>query len=257
MPQNGSDFKKANGLVALSSAAVLAVYSAGLLKTRAAAAHLENLESRVRPGLSAPRGDGPVPALPEVLAAPNPPLPLTLQPATEDSRASGPPKSPAPASPTSPLRTETLPLPLSNPAAEITPEVAAAATVAVPPAWPVVTAPAPEIAVAAPAPATPPASAAPPAPPSPAYGPWKDGTFQGVGSARHGQIQATVVIADGRIASAKIEQCWMRYPCYQIDRIVPQVAQRGTPEKIDIISGATESSNVFYWAVMDALTKAK
>ncbi|MEO8597692.1 MAG: FMN-binding protein [Candidatus Solibacter sp.] len=121
------------------------------------------------------------------------------------------------------------------------------------------TAPAAEIAVAAaPAPATAiPPAVPPPAPASPAYGPWKDGTFQGVGSARHGQIQATVVITDGRIASAKIEQCWMRYPCYQIDRIVPQVAQRGTPEKIDIISGATESSNVFYWAVMDALTKAK
>ena len=64
-------------------------------------------------------------------------------------------------------------------------------------------------------------------------------------------------IAGGHIAVAKIEQCQMRYSCSMIDSLVPQVAQRGNPEKIDYISGATESSNVFYWALIDALSKAK
>ena len=49
----------------------------------------------------------------------------------------------------------------------------------------------------------------------------------------------------------------MRYSCSVIETLVPQVAQRGDPEKIDFVSGATESSNVFYWALIDALAKAK
>lgn len=106
-------------------------------------------------------------------------------------------------------------------------------------------------------PAPVPEPAAAPAPPAPAKPVWKDGTWTGWGSARHGQIQASVVVVDGHITSARIEQCRMRYSCSMIDRLVPQVAERGTPEKIDWVSGATESSNVFYWAVADALTKAK
>jgi uncharacterized protein with FMN-binding domain len=41
-----------------------------------------------------------------------------------------------------------------------------------------------------------------------------------------------------------------------IDRLPPQVAQRQSPD-VDYVSGATQSANAFYFAVVDALSKAK
>lgn len=106
--------------------------------------------------------------------------------------------------------------------------------------------------VAAPAVPTP-----PPAPPPPPAAPkWKDGTYTGWGTSRHGDIQAQVIIEEGRIKSASIAQCYTRYSCDVIDKIIPQVAQRQSPET-DFVSGATQSTNAFYYGVVDALSKAK
>ena len=65
------------------------------------------------------------------------------------------------------------------------------------------------------------------------------------------------MIEDGRIASATIAQCLTRYSC-SCDRQAcpPQVAERQSPE-VDYVSGATQSTNAFYYAVVDALSKAK
>jgi uncharacterized protein with FMN-binding domain len=93
------------------------------------------------------------------------------------------------------------------------------------------------------------------APPAPAPK-WKDGTYYGWGTSRHGDIQAEVTIEGGRIASATISQCRTRYPCSVIDRLPPEVAQRQSPD-VDYVSGATQSANAFYYAVVDALGKAK
>jgi uncharacterized protein with FMN-binding domain len=41
-----------------------------------------------------------------------------------------------------------------------------------------------------------------------------------------------------------------------IDRLPPEVAERQSPE-VDYVSGATQSANAFYYAVVDALSKAK
>jgi uncharacterized protein with FMN-binding domain len=94
-----------------------------------------------------------------------------------------------------------------------------------------------------------------PAPPKP-QSVYKDGTYLGWGTCRHGDIQAEVVIAAGRIASAKIAQCWTRYSCNWLDGVVPQVVTRQSPN-VDYVSGATQSVDAFYWAVVDALAKAK
>jgi len=102
-----------------------------------------------------------------------------------------------------------------------------------------------------PTPATP--VEAPPAPAAPKY---KDGTYYGWGTSRHGGIQAAVVIENGRIASATIAQCLTRYSCSVISRLLPQVAERQSPE-VDYVSGATQSTNAFYYAVVEALGKAK
>ena len=93
----------------------------------------------------------------------------------------------------------------------------------------------------------------PPVPPKPLL---KDGTYSGWGTSRHGDIQATVVIENGRIASAYIAQCLTRYSCSWIAGIVPQVVQRQSAE-VDYVSGATQSTNAFYYAVLEALSKAK
>jgi uncharacterized protein with FMN-binding domain len=85
---------------------------------------------------------------------------------------------------------------------------------------------------------------------------WKDGSYSGWGYSRHGNIEATVVIEGGRIASAVISQCRTRYSCSVIDRLPPQVAQRQSPD-VDYVSGATQSADAFYGAVVEALSKAK
>jgi uncharacterized protein with FMN-binding domain len=65
-----------------------------------------------------------------------------------------------------------------------------------------------------------------------------------------------VVIEDGRISSATIAQCLTRYSCNVIGRLPPEVAQRQSAE-VDYVSGATQSANAFYYAVLEALGKAK
>src|SRR5213075_1248383 len=46
---------------------------------------------------------------------------------------------------------------------------------------------------------------------APAAPKYKDGSYTGWGTSRHGDIEATVVISAGRIQSARISQCWTRY----------------------------------------------
>jgi uncharacterized protein with FMN-binding domain len=94
------------------------------------------------------------------------------------------------------------------------------------------------------------------APVPPATSGWKDGTYTGWGYSRHGNIEAEVVIEGGRIASAIISQCRTRYSCSVIDRLPPQVAKRQSPD-VDYVSGATQSADAFYGAVVEALSKAK
>jgi uncharacterized protein with FMN-binding domain len=230
--------KVSSGLVALSAAAVLAVYTAGYVRTRSAA-------DRV-----ALQAEGRRPPIPPPSVAPAPPVePAPLPaPATPPSAATPParPEIPAP----TPKRAAVKRPPRPIPPAAHTPVTPRAETAPAAVADPPVAAPA-GMAVPEQVPA---ASIDPPAPPAaPRY---KDGTYLGWGTSRHGDIQASVVIADGRIASATIAQCLTRYSCSVIARIVPQVAERQSPE-VDYVSGATQSTNAFYYAVVDALSKAK
>jgi uncharacterized protein with FMN-binding domain len=95
---------------------------------------------------------------------------------------------------------------------------------------------------------------------------YKDGTYLGWGTSRHGDIQASVEIASGKITSAAIVQCLTRYSCSWIS---PRTPGTGSPEfdlpgqvvtrqsaKVDYVSGATESSDAFFQAISQALSKA-
>ncbi|MFN9308622.1 FMN-binding protein, partial [Gemmatimonas sp.] len=95
-------------------------------------------------------------------------------------------------------------------------------------------------------------------PPASAAGPvtWKDGTYSGWGTSRHGDVEATVIIEKGRITAAAISRCLTRYSCSWIAHLQPQVVERQSPE-VDNVSGATESANAFYYAVVEALKAAR
>lgn len=219
--------KVANGLLALSSAAVLAVYAAGYTRTRAAADRFTHEAGARRPV---------VPAPPAAAAPARPVDPVAgvarATPASVPTIAT----TPAPDVPRKAKRQR------SQPKKTIETAVAAVPVQPAETAAPSVQAPAPVVEPAGPA-----------APPAPKY---KDGTYYGWGTSRHGDIQAAVVIEDGRIASASIAQCLTRYSCNVIAILPPQVAQRQSPET-DYVSGATQSTNAFYYAVVEALAKAK
>ena len=85
---------------------------------------------------------------------------------------------------------------------------------------------------------------------------WRDGTYSAWGFSPHGDIEATVRVASGRIESAVISQCRTRYSCGVIDTLPPEVALRQSAD-VDYVSGATQSADAFYEAVFTALNKAK
>lgn len=224
VPQNGSNKRVANSLLALSTAAVLAVYAAGYVRTRSAADRFEVQAAGRRPAIPGP--------------------PSAAPPAAETASVVAPPVAVAP------KRTPNKPIKKTRPAAPV-------AVPAVTPAAPSLAAPLPAPIAEPPVPVVEQPPAAPAAPsPAPAKPRYKDGTYLGWGTSRHGDIEASVVIKDGRIEAATIAQCLTRYSCNVIANLPPQVAQRQSPET-DYVSGATQSTNAFYYAVVDALLKAK
>lgn len=84
---------------------------------------------------------------------------------------------------------------------------------------------------------------------------WRDGTYTGLGDSPHGDIEARVVIKDGRIVEAGIATCDTRYPCYVIDPLIHQPVERQSPD-VDYMSHATESSDAYYNALVAALDAA-
>ncbi len=85
---------------------------------------------------------------------------------------------------------------------------------------------------------------------------YKDGVYLGRGTSRHGDIEAMVEISGGRIVNSVISQCLTRYSCSWIAILVQQVVARQSAE-VDYVSGATVSSDAFFYAVTQALAQAK
>ena len=228
-PKSGGSGRIANSLVALSSAAVLTVYSAGYLRTRAAAEKLDAAE-RSRVVIPPAPSSQPTPPIPapgviraSTLATPAAaPSEARVRMPRPDARPTGTPEAPSP-------RTAT-----TTSATPVAPVATPAAQVAEPPAT------------------LTPTPTATPAPPVQ----YKDGTYTGWGTSRHGDIEATVTITGGRIASALISQCLTRYSCSWVAHLQGQVVDRQSPE-VDYVSRATQSTNAFYYAVVQALSKAK
>jgi uncharacterized protein with FMN-binding domain len=248
------------GLITLSSAAIFAVYAAGYEQTKEAADRFEQ-QSAHRPA------SFPIPVVSEETAA---------APVRDDSESNRPLKAefttPLPATVPSAGREVAVPSNAdSSPVASnsaVTANVASASTLVesteIPSTKPIEVTPVSEpVAVASVPRAVEPAAPAPapipaPAPPPPAVRQslYKDGTYEGWGTSRHGDIGVSVVIQDGRIASAVIAQCRTRYPCSWISQLPGQVVSRQSPN-VDYVSGATQSVDAYYTAVVEALSRAK
>jgi uncharacterized protein with FMN-binding domain len=248
-----------NGLLALGSAAVLTVYTAGYLKTKAAADKFE-AAARRRPPAPTPGAAPATAAAAAVATMPRNGAPPSSRPGVEATV----PQLPAMA------RSENSGAPMSSGVTASTSVAAsaggAASSAATPP---------PTTAPGAPT-NTPPVETPPAAPPAAvdstphaaakASEPEKalpmpavklrDGTYYGWGTSRHGDIQAVVTIDAGRIVRAGIAQCLTRYSCSWIAALPPQVIQRQSAE-VDYVSGATQSVNAFYYAILEALAQAK
>ena len=190
-----------NHLVVLSSAAVLAVYSAGYLKTRPAA---ERIAARERAAKQmAERAALVVPAPPPAPAPQVDQVPPAATPPDKDASASSKPRrQPAPRAPSNGSTSSATASASSDPSAR-----------------------------------------------------FKDGVYQGRGSCPHGDIVAQVAIKKGQIVYAGIADCLTRYSCSVIHTLPEQIVTRQST-MVDVVSGATESTEAFQDAVADALSKA-
>jgi uncharacterized protein with FMN-binding domain len=231
-----------NNLVALGTAAVIAVYATGYARTRAAAAEFAD-EGRERPPVHPATHDAVLPTV----ATPEPTAPPAAAPAktavsTPDSSRPASPKKVVTKAPKPDTATKVASAPSSPPAAVAVTPPATAATIPTPPQTP----PKDTTVKAV-------ADTASQADKNAGY---KDGMFTGWGTSRHGDIQATVMIKEGKIVGAVISECLTQYSCSWISMLPQQVIDRQSAE-VDFVSGATQSTNAFYYAVLNALKKAK
>jgi uncharacterized protein with FMN-binding domain len=191
-----------NHLVVLSSAAVLAIYSAGYFKTRSAA---ERIAARERAAKQL--------ASHAALVVPTPPASI---PGPESS-AAPPAAAPHDKDASSGMKARRPPAPRSASNGSTSSASAAAS--------------------------------------ADSSARFKDGVYQGRGSCPHGDIVAQVAIRKGQIVYAGIADCLTRYSCSVIHMLPEQIVTRQSTN-VDVVSGATESTEAFQDAVADALLKA-
>jgi len=227
-------------LVVLGSAAVMTVYSAGYFRTRSAAQRFAVEDAQRRPAVATAS----VGTAPNAKALPIANASASAQPASAREPGARSIETSKPS--TAPLAAQSTPSAPTNATATTATTVVAA--IATPP-------------VAPPTDTSRTTAASSAADSSAeqkemARAQYTDGTFTGWGTSRHGDIQASVEIRNGRIASASISECLTRYSCSWISALPGQVVSRQSAE-VDYVSGATQSSNAFYYAVVEALHKAK
>lgn len=246
--------KVSNNLVALGSAAILSVFGVGYLHTQAAESNMVGSTTDRASGAAGsftatiPPVETPAAAFGRSAWSPTsvPPVPtvVPLSP-TGDTRTTTTSASSATPVQTSDARGTTATssgpsVPVSTSVAAATPRLSATPTT-VPPRPPFAT----PVAISTLAPVN-----------ASIVSQYKDGTYVGTGSSRHGSIEATVVIKGGAIVSASITRCGTRYPCSKISSLPPQVVA-GQSSSFDLVSGATDSSRAYQGAVMSALATAR
>lgn len=84
----------------------------------------------------------------------------------------------------------------------------------------------------------------------------KDGTFSGQGQSRRGGVWVGVTVTDGKISSVTITKSTLQYPVRDIAGLPDQVLKRQSAS-VDVVSGATYSTQAFRSAVTQALANAR
>ena len=226
--------KISNDLVVASCAIVLAVYAAGYSRTRDAARRFESHAKERRqalptaaltgsspvtsePAARVPGPDGIEAPAPGARLASNPAVPAPVRSPASQASAAKVKRTPAASSPGALKEITPVPLPADDAVAK-------------------------PIAIARDS-------------GSVATATWRDGTYTGLGESPHGDIEARVVIKQGRIVEAAIATCATLYPCDVIEPLINQPVARQSPD-VDYMSHATESSDAWYEAVVAALTAA-
>jgi uncharacterized protein with FMN-binding domain len=82
-----------------------------------------------------------------------------------------------------------------------------------------------------------------------------DGTYTGSGMSRHGGVNVKVVIQNGKIISAAITGTSTRYSPNVISSLPGQVVAAQSAN-VNLVSGATDSSDAYVQAVAQALSQA-
>jgi uncharacterized protein with FMN-binding domain len=101
---------------------------------------------------------------------------------------------------------------------------------------------------------------APPSAPAPStaqqtQGTYKDGTYSGMGTSRRGNVWVSVTVEGGRVELVSITRSTLQYPVRDIAGLPAQVVARQSAQ-VNIVSGATYSSQAFRTAVSQALQQA-
>lgn len=233
--------RMSNSLAVLSSAAILAVYAAGYERTSDAAQGFAQQAA-------APRRRAAPPTAPVADRAERPQVPVPVL----ESAAAAPAGRAEIASAAIPRESESA-VPDSATVGQAESGTAVTAVIAAIEDQffiSVNNTPAPAL-PPSPAPAASPVAAAPPQ-----VWEYYDGAYYGKGISRHGDLYVQVIIAAGRIVSADIYKCETQYPCSVIKTVPPQIVSRQDPDRIDNVSGATDSVDAYYWAVAAALDQA-
>jgi len=272
-PKRGPS-KITHGLVALSSAAILAVYAVGYVRTEAADAQLNGggiPTSRVIAAAPVVLSTGTIVPLPTTgsgnsgFFSPNTPTPVptaTLAAATPTANAvaaaavaTGTIGAPPTASATRGVATTTTTTNANAPVTTgatgvptLVPFTPPRAIATAPVVLPTTTPPTATRAATTPAVAAAPAAVA-------KTGKYKDGSYTGIGTSRRGDIEVAVTVQGGKITSAEITTCGTVYSCSRIAALPGQVITRQSAT-VDRVSGATYSTQAYQLAVADALAQA-
>ena len=84
----------------------------------------------------------------------------------------------------------------------------------------------------------------------------RDGTYQGQGTSRRGNVYVQVTVQNGRITSVEIARSTTEYPVARISALPGQVVARQSAN-VDVVSGATLSTSAFRQAVAQAVAQAQ
>jgi uncharacterized protein with FMN-binding domain len=84
---------------------------------------------------------------------------------------------------------------------------------------------------------------------------YANGTYSGTGSSRFGNVSVSVTVSNGKISNVQITKVTTSFPMSRIASLPGQVVKNQTAN-VNVVTGATYSSQAFKQAVQTALAQA-